>query len=440
MSHEPSAQAPTSRPRPPFPFVSKDRPYIHSQRNKVSALLSLVIYFFVFPPMRPLLPFVCRLPSRRILRVRGADAHEYLQGMFTNDLRELHPSGSLYGCFLHFTGRVMCDAHLHQCKRVHDGQASILVDVDEECAEELFEHLNEMKMRKKLLIENVGADLAVVATLEYSGELEGSAKTCSTEDTTGSCGSSGDSGSDGRASTETMPSRTLEKRQTECFVDARNGALFPPPSMPKVPVEETSRTSRHAANSGGGCTPAAASPSSPPLSSQSWCLKRCVVPLTWAPPLSCTDPYFRLLYSRGIGEGPATFKTGKALPFEGNLDFLKGVSFHKGCYVGQELTHRTHVMLVTRKRTVPLRFGSADQPTPRLVEVGEPLYSAEKEKIGEVTGVCGDLGVGLLRLRYVEKESRTVPGLQLTDGMPVRVFLPDWWPRKEVKKLLKNSN
>ncbi|KAL7701395.1 Aminomethyltransferase folate-binding domain containing protein [Lotmaria passim] len=403
--------------------------------------------------MRPLVPFVCRLTNRRVVRVRGTEAHDFLQGLFTNDLRELHPSGSLYGCFLYFTGRVMCDAYLYQCKRVHDGQASILVDVHESCAEELVDHLTEMKMRKKVVIEDVGEDLTVVAALEHSGDVASSAEACGGDDRTtasssdNSNNSNGSGGSshgrhDGSAleghvlSSERSPSQTLEERHTECFADPRNGALFPAPSGIPKPTSEVISGSLGTASGDGAA--AAAATSSP--ASRSWFLKRCVMPLTWAPPLSIADPYFELLYSRGIGEGPSVFKNNKTLPFEGNLDFLKGVSFHKGCYLGQELTHRTHVMLVTRKRTVPLLFGSAEQPVARIVEVGESLYTAEKERIGEVSGVCGGVGIGLLRLRYVEKESRTVPGLQLKDGTPVQASLPDWWPRKEVKKLLKNNS
>ncbi len=30
------------------------------------------------------------------------------------------------------------------------------------------------------------------------------------------------------------------------------------------------------------------------------------------------------------------------LPFTANIDFTNGVSFNKGCYIGQELTARTY--------------------------------------------------------------------------------------------------
>ena len=42
------------------------------------------------------------------------------------------------------------------------------------------------------------------------------------------------------------------------------------------------------------------------------------------------------------------------LPIESNLDLLNAVSFSKGCYIGQELTARTHFRGVVRKRLLPI--------------------------------------------------------------------------------------
>ncbi|BGP16547.1 hypothetical protein JCM10213_000541 [Rhodosporidiobolus nylandii] len=55
----------------------------------------------------------------------------------------------------------------------------------------------------------------------------------------------------------------------------------------------------------------------------------------------------------GIPEGPADFPT---LPLEANIDFMNGVDYRKGCYVGQELTARTHHKGVVRKRGVVFRL------------------------------------------------------------------------------------
>ena len=45
--------------------------------------------------------------------------------------------------------------------------------------------------------------------------------------------------------------------------------------------------------------------------------------------------------------------TGDAIPLEYNLDALHGISYDKGCYVGQELIARTHWSGAVRKRLMP---------------------------------------------------------------------------------------
>jgi folate-binding protein YgfZ len=47
-----------------------------------------------------------------VLRVSGPDAAEFLQGQFTNDLRNLEPRRSVYGLWLDRKGRVMADSHV----------------------------------------------------------------------------------------------------------------------------------------------------------------------------------------------------------------------------------------------------------------------------------------------------------------------------------------
>ncbi|RMZ76913.1 hypothetical protein DV738_g4709, partial [Chaetothyriales sp. CBS 135597] len=57
-----------------------------------------------------------------------------------------------------------------------------------------------------------------------------------------------------------------------------------------------------------------------------------------------------------VTEGQREIISGQALPQESNLDFLGGIDFYKGCYLGQELTIRTHHTGVVRKRILPCQL------------------------------------------------------------------------------------
>lgn len=50
---------------------------------------------------------------------------------------------------------------------------------------------------------------------------------------------------------------------------------------------------------------------------------------------------------------PEGYEIRDTLPLNMNFDFLNGISFNKGCYIGQELTQRTHHTGVIRKIAMP---------------------------------------------------------------------------------------
>lgn len=62
---------------------------------------------------------------------------------------------------------------------------------------------------------------------------------------------------------------------------------------------------------------------------------------------------------RGVAEGQSEIPRDAALPLESNLDLTRGIDFRKGCYLGQELTIRTHHTGVVRKRILPVRLYDA---------------------------------------------------------------------------------
>jgi folate-binding protein YgfZ len=68
-----------------------------------------------------------------------------------------------------------------------------------------------------------------------------------------------------------------------------------------------------------------------------------------------TQEHYRFLrYSNGVLEGK---EVEGRLPFLVNLDLMDGISFTKGCYVGQELTARSYHTGIVRKRCFPFVVG-----------------------------------------------------------------------------------
>ncbi|TDG50044.1 hypothetical protein AWZ03_003554 [Drosophila navojoa] len=133
--------------------------------------------------------------------------------------------------------------------------------------------------------------------------------------------------------------------------------------------------------------------------------------------------YKLLRYKQGIGEGVAELPPGKCFPLEANADYLNGVSFNKGCYVGQELTARVHHSGVIRKRYMPIRFTAP-------VSNHFTVKSVAGANLGRVFGHAHNHGVALLR---VEPALNSEQQLML-DGERCYVDRPSWWPKEAVTK------
>lgn len=114
----------------------------------------------------------------------------------------------------------------------------------------------------------------------------------------------------------------------------------------------------------------------------------------------------------GVAEAGFDYPLGDTFPHEANYDRLHGVSFTKGCYVGQEVVARMQHKTVVRKRVVGIAADSA-LATGAEIRHGEGV-------IGRVGTVVGAEALALLRLdRAVEAADK---GESLTvDGQPVRV-------------------
>lgn len=98
----------------------------------------------------------------------------------------------------------------------------------------------------------------------------------------------------------------------------------------------------------------------------------------------------------GVPKGGLDFPYGETFVHDANLDFLHGVDFKKGCYVGQEVVARVHFRNSARKRILKVRF---DGPTP---EPGTPVMIGEAS-IGEVGSTLGSEGLATLRIDRLEE-------------------------------------
>merc|ERR1719266_1315628 len=133
------------------------------------------------------------------------------------------------------------------------------------------------------------------------------------------------------------------------------------------------------------------------------------------------DDYQVLRYRQGIPEGSLEIPPGKCTPLEYNIEYMHGVSFHKGCYIGQELTARTHHTGVIRKRILPLTLS---QPVSEE-DLEQGLKNVDGKSAGKVVAVEGNLGLGVVRL----KEGLDNPTITLGKA-EVTVRKPSWWPKE----------
>ncbi|KAJ1678963.1 ccr4 associated factor, partial [Spiromyces aspiralis] len=88
---------------------------------------------------------------------------------------------------------------------------------------------------------------------------------------------------------------------------------------------------------------------------------------------AASDKYKLRRILEGVAEGPDDFVPDVALPLECNLDYMGGVDFNKGCYVGQELTIRSHHRGVVRKRMVPVIMSGERHAGVDLVDLDAKL-------------------------------------------------------------------
>ena len=114
----------------------------------------------------------------------------------------------------------------------------------------------------------------------------------------------------------------------------------------------------------------------------------------------------------GLPDGSRDCESEKTLLLEAGFDELGGISWTKGCYMGQELTARTRYRGLLKRRLVPVHSSGA-LPAPGTVLTHGGIEA------GTMRSSRDEYGIALLRLEHLH-------GAMEADGQAVLPRVPPW--------------
>ncbi|OOF93239.1 hypothetical protein ASPCADRAFT_53869 [Aspergillus carbonarius ITEM 5010] len=344
------------------------------------------------PPSPPATGYA-RLTNRGLISITGIDSTSFLQGLITQNMlvtndpnRATRRTGS-YTAFLNSQGRILNDAFIYplpQAEGTSPDELAWLVEVDKNEVASLMKHLKKHKLRAKLKLRALDdGERTVWASWKDHSEPRWAAYNLDSQS----------------LSPFALSSATV----TGC-VDTRAPGFG---ARLVTPGAEDLRT--HLAEEG------EVSGSEVGLG---------------------TYTVRRMLH--GVAEGQSEIIRESSLPLECNMDMMRGIDFRKGCYVGQELTIRTHHTGVVRKRILPVQLyegsqeglASADTPVyDPSVEVGLPPSGSNISKVsarkgrtaGKFLGGVGNIGLALCRLEMMTDVALTGEPTQYSPDQEFKV-------------------
>jgi folate-binding protein YgfZ len=131
------------------------------------------------------------------------------------------------------------------------------------------------------------------------------------------------------------------------------------------------------------------------------------------------DSYHAHRIALGVPEGGRDYPFGDAFPHEADLDLLHGVSFDKGCFVGQEVVSRMQHRANVRKRVVAIE-GEAPLASGAEVTAGTAV-------IGTIGSVAERQALAMVRLdRWAEAKAKGEP--VRVGGVAITLRQPAWAP------------
>lgn len=323
-----------------------------------------------------------RLTNRSLIAISGADSTSFLQGMITQNMlmgkepvRAPRRTGS-YSAFLNSQGRVLHDVFIYPVTKGSLGhtndsadEAAWLIEVDKSEVANLMKHLKKHKLRAKL-------------TLRALEEGEQSVWAAWNESTEKPRWAAYNLESD-------FPSQLSDNSLVVGCIDTRApglGMRYVTHGTEDLQVHLPEETRVQGSEVG----------------LETYKLRRIL---------------------HGVAEGQQEIIRESSLPMECNMDASRAIDFRKGCYVGQELTIRTHHTGVVRKRILPVQLFGVDQDSTTSTSLAYdpsldmplPPTGANISRVGTrkgrsagkfISGV-GNVGLALCRLEMMTDISLT---------------------------------
>lgn len=100
------------------------------------------------------------LPDRGVVKVAGADARDFLNGLVTTDVTLLRPGLGRFGALLTPQGKIIADFLITEAPAGHGG--GFLIDCPRALAQGLADKLGFYKLRAKVAVENLSDSFGVL--------------------------------------------------------------------------------------------------------------------------------------------------------------------------------------------------------------------------------------------------------------------------------------
>jgi folate-binding protein YgfZ len=130
------------------------------------------------------------------------------------------------------------------------------------------------------------------------------------------------------------------------------------------------------------------------------------------------EDYESLRLSLGLPDGSRDMVVDKAILLENGFQELNGIDWEKGCYMGQELTARTHYRGLIKKRLMPVQI-EGPLPAP-----GTAVMFGDKN-VGEMRSGNAERGLALIRLEQFKDVSKNGEGFS-AEGTTLHPVKPGW--------------